>query len=248
MTAQDLKKYDKFIFHIDVNSAFLSWSALKKLREEPGSIDLRTVPSAVGGDVQRRHGIITAKSIPAKKYGVTTGEPVVKALQKCPGLILVQGDFATYREYSHQFIELLGRYSPSVEQVSIDEAYVDVSGCKKIYGYLETAKEPFPICLAKKIKDEIRDTLGFTVNVGISDNKLLAKMASDFTKPDRIHTLFPEEVPKKMWPLPIGDLYGCGKSTASRLCDVGIRTIGDAANSDPEMLCSILGERSGAYI
>ncbi|MBE5827547.1 MAG: DNA polymerase IV [Butyrivibrio sp.] len=248
MTAQDLKKYDKFIFHIDVNSAFLSWSALKKLREEPGSIDLRTVPSAVGGDVQRRHGIITAKSIPAKKYGVTTGEPVVKALQKCPGLILVQGDFATYREYSHQFIELLGRYSPSVEQVSIDEAYVDVSGCKKIYGYLETAEEPFPICLAKKIKDEIRDTLGFTVNVGISDNKLLAKMASDFTKPDRIHTLFPEEVPKKMWPLPIGDLYGCGKSTASRLCDVGIRTIGDAANSDPEMLCSILGERSGAYI
>ena len=248
METLNFSGYDKYIFHIDVNSAFLSWSALKKLKDEPGSIDLRTVPSAVGGDVQNRHDIITAKSIPAKKYGIVTGEPVVKALQKCPDLILIHGDFATYKEYSRAFIHLLSRYSPSVEQVSIDEAYVDVTGCQKIYQYLETVEEPFPICLARKIKDEIRDTLGFTVNVGISCNKLLAKMASDFTKPDRIHTLFPEEIPGKMWPLPIGDLYGCGKSTAARLQNVGIKTIGDAANAEPEMLCSILGERSGAYI
>ena len=241
-------EYDKYIFHIDVNSAFLSWSALKKLKEDPGSIDLRTIPSAVGGDVKKRHGIITAKSIPAKKYGIVTGEPVVKALEKCPGLVLVESDFSTYREYSGLFIAILSKYSPLIQQMSIDEAFVDISGLKTIYGYLETPDAPFPICLAQKIKDEIRDTLGFTVNVGISCNKLLAKMASDFQKPDRIHTLFPEEIPDKMWPLPIGDLFGCGKSTAARLQSIGIRTIGDAANSDPEVLISFLGANTGSYI
>lgn len=240
--------YDKYIFHIDVNSAFLSWSALKKLREDPNGVDLRTIPSAVGGDVKKRHGIITAKSIPAKKYGIVTGEPVVKALEKCPHLVLVQSDFNTYREYSHAFIDILNKYSPLVQQMSIDEAFVDISGLKEVYGYLETQEYPYPICLAKKIKDEIRDTLGFTVNVGISCNKLLAKMASDFTKPDRIHTLFPEEIQDKMWPLPIGDLFGCGKQTAARLQNIGIRTIGDAATSDPEMLISFLGANAGSYI
>ena len=240
--------YDKYIFHIDVNSAFLSWSALKKLREDPDGVDLRTIPSAVGGDVKKRHGIITAKSIPAKKYGIVTGEPVVKALEKCPHLVLVQSDFNTYREYSHAFIDILNKYSPLVQQMSIDEAFVDISGLKEVYGYLEIQEYPYPICLAKKIKDEIRDTLGFTVNVGISCNKLLAKMASDFTKPDRIHTLFPEEIQDKMWPLPIGDLFGCGKQTAARLQNIGIRTIGDAATSDPEMLISFLGANAGSYI
>jgi DNA polymerase-4 len=246
--ASDYSSYDNFIFHIDVNSAFLSWSALKKLREEPGSIDLRTVPSAVGGDVKKRHGIITAKSIPAKKYGIVTGEPVVKALQKCPKLILVQGDFETYRYYSHAFIDILNKYSPSVEQVSIDEAYVDVTGCRSLYRHLETPERPFPVSLAYAIKDEVRDTLGFTVNVGISSNKLLAKMASDFQKPDKVHTLFPHEIQDKMWPLPIGELYGCGKSSAARLQSIGIMTIGDAAKADPQMLSSFLGEKAGEYI
>ena len=191
--------YDNYIFHIDVNSAFLSWSALKKLQEEPGSIDLRTIPSAVGGDVKTRHGIITAKSIPAKKYGIVTGEPVIKALQKCPKLVLVQSDFATYKKYSHAFIDILNKYSPRVQQVSVDEAYLDMTGMKSVYADLVTPDMPFPICVADKIKNEIRDTLGFTVNVGISDNKLLAKMASDFTKPDKIHTLFPDEIEKKGW-------------------------------------------------
>ena len=241
-------EYENIIFHIDVNSAFLSWSALKKLREEPGSVDLRTIPSAVGGDVKSRHGIITAKSIPAKKYGIVTGEPVVKALQKCPKLVLVESDFATYKMYSRAFIEILHKYSPVIEQVSVDEAYVDMTGTYSLYKDLETPDCPFPICVAHRIKDEVRDTLGFTVNVGISCNKLLAKMASDFQKPDKIHTLFPEEIPDKMWPLPIGDLYGCGKQTAQRLMGLGIRTIGDAAHADTEMLLSILGENAGSYI
>ena len=242
------EKYGKLIFHIDVNSAFLSWSAVKRLREDPGAVDLRTIPSAVGGDVKSRHGIITAKSIPAKKYGIVTGEPVVKALQKCPKLVLVHSDFQTYREYSHAFINIISKYSPIVEQVSIDEAFLDVTGMRGLYKDYESEEFPYPTNIANLIKNEVRDTLGFTVNVGISCNKLLAKMASDFTKPDRIHTLFPEEIPQKMWPLPIGDLYGCGKQTAARLLSMGIRTIGDAANQDPKVLISILGENSGSYI
>lgn len=236
------------IFHVDVNSAFLSWSAVKRLKEDPGAVDLRTIASAVGGDKKTRHGIITAKSIPAKKYGIVTGEPVVKALQKCPSLVLVSGDYQSYHEYSHAFIEILKSYTPLVEQVSVDEAFLDMTGFENIYGKYATSECPYPICLAKRIKDEIRDSLGFTVNVGISSNKLLAKMASDFTKPDRIHTLFLSEIRQKMWPLDIGDLYGCGKSSAARLRSFGIKTIGDAARSQVELLCSYMGDNAGTYI
>lgn len=233
---------ERTIFHVDVNSAFLSWSALKKLRDEPGSVDLRTIPSAVGGDVKTRHGIITAKSIPAKRYGIQTAEPVVKALQKCPQLVLVPPDFDTYREYSRKLMDILAQYSPMLQQVSIDEAYLDMSD-RIAPGDREAAK-----MWARRIREQVKGELGFTVNVGISTNKLLAKMASDFEKPDRTHTLYPDEVPSKMWPLPIDSLHGCGKSTAQKLQLVGINTIGEAAASDPLLLQSILGQKSGAYI
>ena len=248
---------DHTIFHVDVNSAFLSWSALKRLHEEPGSVDLRTIPSAVGGDIKTRHGVITAKSIPAKKYGVKTGEPVVKALQKCPQLVLVPSDFETYRNYSHRLMELLSQFTPLLQQVSIDEAYLDVTetvrsmACKEPEGsapMMAADIRKAAVELAAQIRWLVRDTLGFTVNVGISSNKLLAKMASDFQKPDRTHTLWPDEVPSKMWPLPIGELYGCGKATADRLTGVGIRTIGDAAAADPQTLQAILGEKAGLYV
>lgn len=233
---------ERTIFHVDVNSAFLSWSALKKLRDEPGSVDLRTIPSGVGGDVRTRHGIITAKSIPAKKYGVQTGEPVVKALQKCPQLVLVPPDFTTYHEYSQALMDILAQYSQLLQQVSIDEAYLDMSH-RIAFGDREAA-----LIWASRIREQVKRELGFTVNVGISTNKLLAKMASDFEKPDRTHTLYPDEVPSKMWPLPIDSLHGCGKSTAQKLQLVGINTIGEAAASDPMLLQSILGQKSGAYI
>ena len=233
---------ERTIFHVDVNSAFLSWSALKKLRDAPGSVDLRTIPSAVGGDVKTRHGIITAKSIPAKRYGIQTAEPVVKALQKCPQLVLVPPDFDTYREYSRKLMDILAQYSPMLQQVSIDEAYLDMSD-RIAPGDREAAK-----MWARRIREQVKRELGFTVNVGISTNKLLAKMASDFEKPDRTHTLYPDEVPSKMWPLPIDSLHGCGKSTAQKLQLVGINTIGEAAASDPLLLQSILGQKSGAYI
>lgn len=246
----------KIIFHVDVNSAFLSWSAVKILKDDPNAVDLRTIPSAVGGDVESRHGIITAKSIPAKKYGVTTGEPVVKAMQKCPNLVMVHSDFKTYREYSGKFIGILRTYSDVIEQVSIDEAFIDmtqpVSDMYRSAGDIESEGEDifkeFALILAGRIKDEIRNTLGFTVNVGVSSNKLLAKMASDFEKPDKIHTLFPDEIRKKMWPLPIGDLFGCGKQTSARLSELGMRTIGDVAKTDPNILQDLLGVKQGSYI
>ena len=236
------------IFHIDVNSAFLSWSAVKRLKEDPGALDLRTVPSAVGGDVETRHGIITAKSIPAKAFGVQTGEPVVQALRKCPGLILIPSDFKTYREYSHAFMDILRSYSTLVEQASIDEAYADMTGTEERFADLIRAGEPFPECAARRIRSRIREELGFTVNVGISENKLLAKTASDFSKPDKTHTLWPEEIPDKFWPMPIGDLFGCGAATAARLRSIGIRTIGDAAHTELRILQSVLGEKGGLYI
>ena len=246
----------KIIFHVDVNSAFLSWSAVKILKEDPNAVDLRTIPSAVGGDVESRHGIITAKSIPAKKYGIVTGEPVVKAMQKCPGLVMVHSDFKTYREYSGNFIRILRTYSPVIEQVSIDEAFIDMTGpvndMLMSAGDIESGDEDivkeFALILAGRIKDEIKNTLGFTVNVGVSTNKLLAKMASDFEKPDKIHTLYPDEVSTKMWPLPIGDLFGCGKQTSSRLSELGMKTIGDVAKTDPRLLQDILGTKQGDYI
>ena len=228
------------IFHVDVNSAYLSWSAVDLLRRDPDAQDLRLIPSAIGGDVERRHGVILAKSIPAKKYNVVTGEPVMTALRKCPDLVLVKPDFRIYNECSRQFIAILMDYSPKVEQVSIDEAFVDMTGTHLLY------KDP--VTVAYEIKDRIRNELGFTVNVGISDRKLLAKMASDFSKPDKVHTLYPDEIEDKMWPLPVRDMFGIGKSTSAQLEQMGLRTIGDVARSDPEMLIRKFGRKSGTYI
>ena len=228
------------IFHVDVNSAFLSWSALEQLKEKPGSVDLRTIPSAVGGDVQTRHGIITAKSIPAKAYHIQTGEPVAKALEKCPQLVLVRSNFKAYRWYSSLFISILKEYTDQVEQASIDEAYLDVSGL------VHNREEA--LALAVRIKDTVKSRLGFTVNVGISENKFLAKMASDFEKPDRVHTLYPEEIREKMWPLKMRDLFGCGAATAQQLNEMGFHVIGDLADCSEQMLKSFLGEKRGEYI
>ncbi len=218
------------IYHIDVNSAFLSWEATHRLYDLGEALDLRKIPAIIGGDREARHGIVLAKSVPAKQYGIVTGEPIVKALQKCPDLYIAKPDFSVYVKRSRAFLELLRRYAPVVEQFSIDEAFCDMTGTEGLYGDL--------VAFAAKIKDEIREELGFTVNVGISVNRLLAKTASDFRKPDLVHTLFPEELPKKFWPLPVGDLLYVGHSTAERLRSLGIRTIGDLAHTDREILVS----------
>ena len=218
------------IYHIDVNSAFLSWQAKEMLETGETMVDLRDIPSAVGGSEEHRHGIILAKSASAKAFGVHTGEPLVQARRKCPNLTVVPPRFDIYVENSKAFIELLKEHSPVIEQFSIDEAFCDMTGMELLHGD--------PVAYAHTLKDEIRERLGFTVNIGISTNKLLSKMASDFTKPDRVHTLFPDEISEKLWPLPVEDLFYVGHSTAKKLRGLGIHTIGELAGTDPELIRS----------
>lgn len=230
---------ERLIFHIDVNSAFLSWEAARRVRM--GEPDLRLIPSCVGGSPDKRTSIVTAKSIPAKAYGINTGEPISMALRKCPDLVVVQSDFRLYEECSKAFKDICRKYTPVLEEFSIDECFLDMTGMGKIY--------PDPIKTAYDIKNEIRDTLGFTVNVGVGANKLLAKMASDFEKPDKVHTLLSqEEVEMKMWPLPIGDLFGVGKASTKRLIDAGIKTVGQLAKADLSFVKMLIGDKSGQHI
>ena len=229
---------ERLIFHVDVNSAFLSWEAARRVKE--GLPDLREIPSCIGGDPKSRRGIVVAKSIPAKKYGVTTGEPVALALRKCPDLVCVPGDFALFDRCSRAFKKICASYAPVMESFSIDEVFLDMSGTHLIY--------PDPVAVAHEIKDKIRDELGFTVNVGIGTNKLLAKMASDFEKPDKVHTLSPSEIPEKMWPLPVRDLLFLGKASEQKLLRAGIKTIGDMAKSDEAEIRQLLGDKNGRQL
>jgi len=219
---------EKVIYHIDVNSAFLSWEATYRLRHLNATLDLRDQVAAVGGDMAMRHGIILAKSMSTKKYNIKTGESIMEAKQKCPHIMLVPPHYRLYEQCSAAFITILKQYSPDVEQYSIDEAFIDMTGTESLWGN--------PVQTAFNIKERIYRELGFTVNIGISSNKLLAKMASDFKKPNRVHTLFPEEIEKKMWLLPAGDLFFVGRATVKKLHKLGIYTIGQLAQSDPEIL------------
>lgn len=218
---------ENIIFHIDVNSAYLSWSALQALKNG-AAVDLRTIPSIIGGDRQRRHGVVLAKSLPAKKYGVATGEPIVNALRKCPGLVIAPPEHDLYSERSRELMELLLKITPDIEQASIDECFLDFGPVAHRYESPEAA--------AASMKDHIRDRLGFTVNIGISDRKVLAKMASDFKKPDLVHTLYSSEIGKKMWPLPISSLYMCGKSSVETFRNLEINTIGELAHADRDII------------
>ncbi len=211
------------IFHIDVNSAYLSWTATEKLKNGAAQ-DLREIPSIIGGDQKSRHGVVLAKSVPAKKYGIRTGEPVANAFRKCPNLVMELPDHKMYRQKSAMLMEYLRSFTTKIEQVSVDECYMDFTEIASQYAS--------PVSAAFQIKDSIREKFGFTVNIGISSNKLLAKMASDFEKPDKVHTLFPEEVPLKMWPLPIGELFMAGRSSVEALKKLEIDTIGELANAD----------------
>lgn len=218
---------ERIIFHIDANSAFLSWEAAYRLSIGEKT-DLRTIPSVVGGDPKTRHGIVLAKSLPAKAYNIKTGESLFAAAQKCPGLTIVPPDFNLYLKCSNAMVDILKRFSADIQRFSVDECFLDYAGRDKSH------KAAFDT--AFKIKESIKKELGFTVNIGISTNKLLAKMASDFKKPDLVHTLFPEEVESKMWPLPVENLFMVGRATKPKLNRMGIFTIGDLANFDLNIL------------
>lgn len=214
-------------FHIDVNSAFLSWTALDML-ERGESIDIRTIPAIVGGDTNTRHGIVLAKSIPAKAYGIHTAEPVVNAFRKCPNLTMVPPNHQMYQDRSQQLMQFLSHICPDIQQVSIDECYMDYTPI--------TGKYTSPEAAAHLIKDSVYEQFGFTVNIGISDRKVLAKMASDFKKPNLVHTLYSHEIATKLWPLPVSSLFMCGHSSVEALRKLGIITIGDLAHSSPNIL------------
>ena len=228
----------RIVFHIDVNSAFLSWESAYRVKR--GMDDLRLVPSAIGGDRDKRTGVILAKSIPAKKYGVKTGEPVGMALKKCPTLILARPNFALYESCSKAFMDICKQYTPIVEKFSIDECFLDMTGMEKIY--------PDILVTANEIKNRIKNELGFTVNIGVGSNKLLAKMASDFEKPDKVHTLFDYEFQDKVWHLPVGSLFSVGESTAQKLERSCIKTVGELARIDVSVLKSLLGVKMGEHL
>ena len=218
---------EQIIFHIDVNSAYLSWTAVEQLKNA-AEVDLRTIPAIIGGNQESRHGVVLAKSPLAKKYGIRTGEPVAQAFRKCPDLVMAPPNHKMYQEYSRRLMEFLQTYTPDIEQVSVDECFMDFTGIS--YLYLS------PVEAAFEIKDAVYEKFGFTVNIGISVNHLLAKMASDFEKPNKVHTLFPKEIPVKMWPLPISELYMAGRSSVEVLNKLEIRTIGELAKADPNLL------------
>ncbi len=218
----------RVVFHVDVNSAYLAWEAVHRL-QKGSNIDFRTLPAVVGGEPEKRRGIVLAKSIPAKKdYKIQTGEPLGEARKKCPHLQVLPPNYALYLQCSNAMISILERFSPLVERYSIDEAFLDYSG-----EYWE--KETY-INAAHRLKEIIKIELGFTVNVGIGPNKLLAKMAAEFKKPDQVHTLFQEELSQKLWPLPVSELFMVGKATERKLINRGIKTIGELAKANPEQL------------
>ena len=218
---------EKLIFHIDVNSAFLSWTATDKIRRG-ADIDLRDIAAVIGGDEESRRGVVLAKSMIAKKFGIVTGESLFTARKKCANLVVVSPDFRLYERCSKDMREIFGEYTPYIEKFSIDECFLDMTS-------YNTSREA-ALKIACDIKDRIKSDLGFTVNIGMSDVKLLSKMASDFEKPDKIHTLFKGEIEKKLWYLPVGELFMVGKRTVPRLNNLNIFTIGDLAQYDVEVL------------
>lgn len=228
------------IFHIDVNSAYLSWESVYRLSKDPSALDLRAIPSIIGGDQKTRHGIVLAKSTPAKAFGIVTGEPVAQALKKCPSLTCVPSRFEIYTDFSESLIRILEEYTPDIEKFSIDEAFLDMTQTLHLFGE--------PVAVANRIRERVKAQLGFTVNVGVASNKLLAKMASDFQKPDLCHTLWDHEIPTKLWPLPVRDLFFVGGSAEKKLHSLGIHTIYDLAHCDLQVLRFHLGEKYAAQI
>lgn len=217
---------EKQILHVDVNNAFLSWTAVEMLKNG-SEIDIREIPAIIGGDETKRSGIVLAKSMKAKECGIKTAETIYQAKIKCPNIKIFSSDFKIYRKYSDQLYKLLLEYTDKIERFSIDECFLDMTNYLMKDTLLNKAIE---------IKERVKQELGFTVNVGVANNKLLAKMASDFTKPDKVHTLYKEEIPEKMWNLNISELFMLGKKTVPKLYNMQIKTIGDLAKSDVKIL------------
>lgn len=223
---------ERQILHVDVNNAFLSWTAVDMLKKG-STLDIRTIPSIIGGDEAQRKGVVLAKSNKAKQFGIVTGETLYSARKKCPGIKVFMSNYSIYKEYSDKLYNLLSEYTDEIERFSIDECFLDLTHFLRGDTLINKANE-----ISKRVKEELK----FTVNIGVANNKLLAKMASDFTKPDRVHTLYKEEIEKKMWCLPVSDLFMVGKKSISKLEKLGIKTIGNLAKTDMNILIKQFGK------
>ena len=223
---------ERQILHVDVNNAFLSWTAVDMLKQG-SKIDIREIPAIIGGDESKRSGIVLAKSMKAKEFGIKTADTIYQARIKCPEIKVFPSNFKVYREYSNKLYKLLLEYTDKIERFSIDECFLDMTQYLMNDTLLNKAKE---------INRRVREKLGFTVNIGVAHNKLLAKMASDFQKPDRIHTLYENEIEKKMWGLPVSELFMLGRKTTPKLYNMQIKTIGDLAKTNKEILAKKLGK------
>lgn len=218
---------NKVILHIDVNNAFLSWTATYMLKKGY-KYDIRNRYAIIAGDESQRRGIVLAKSNLCKKCGVVTAEAIYSARRKCPYLEIYKPNYELYKYFSDKMYNYLCQYTDIIERYSIDECFLDYTGSMKLFGD--------PIEVAYKIKNDIFRLFGFTVNVGVGNNKLLAKMASDFEKPNKVHTLFSNEVESKMFPLMVDDLFMIGKASSKKLHAMGINTIEELARYDEDKL------------
>ncbi len=230
---------ERIILHIDTNNAFLSWTATEMLKNG-SKVDIRNKYAIIGGNEKERRGIVLAKSNLCKQKGVVTAETIYNARKKCPYLEVYPPNYNIYIKYSNMMYNYLLQYTDIIERYSIDECFLDYTDSKILFGD--------PVKIAYKIKDDIKNKFGFTVNVGIGNNKLCAKMASDFSKPDKVHTLFNYEIKEKMWPLPIEDLFMVGKSSAKKLRELNINTIKDLAQADEKLLYKYFKNRTTQMI
>lgn len=223
---------ERQILHVDVNNAFLSWTAVEMLKNG-ATMDIRNIPAVIGGDEAQRKGVVLAKSMKAKQFGIVTGETLYSARKKCPELKVYMGNYSVYKQYSNRLYKLLSEYTNQIERFSIDECFLDLTHFLRGKSLINIAKE-----ISKRVKEELK----FTVNIGVANNKLLAKMASDFEKPDKIHTLYKDEIKTKMWVLPVSDLFMVGRKSLPKLERLGIKTIGDLAHKDINFLIKQFGK------
>ena len=217
----------RVLFLVDMNAFFISCEMTRRP-------ELLGHPAAVAGDPKKRAGIILAANYEARAKGVKTAMVVHEALRLCPAMILVPPDHHFYEQKSEEVMALLSAYTPLIEQNSIDEAWLDMTGCDLLFGT--------PVAAAERILDEIRDQLGLWCSIGIAENKFLSKMASEMKKPLGITALWPQDIPTKLWPLPVKAMYGIGDKTADRLNSMGIRTIGELAGFNPHRLTKVFGK------
>ena len=226
-----MEHMDRVIYHCDCNSFYCSVELLSRP-------ELRRVPTAVCGDPKSRHGIILAKNEPAKKFGVRTAETIWQARQKCPDLVLLPAHHGLYREYSKKVNAIYDRFTDLIEPFGIDESWLDVTNTLHLFG-------GDPKALADRIRNTVREELGLTISVGVSFNKIFAKLGSDYKKPDATTVITVDDFRQIVWPLPVTDLLFVGRAAAKVLGQYGVTTIGELAAFDRQALVELLGKQGG---